>query len=165
MEKTAERRAGELQVEGLTAATLQRLADQGAALEIGHPLAIYPVPAGHLDLSGVSGLLGQAEAKDIQVNIEIARASEALIASSCARATEAGYEMLVDPVALDLTFGHDGQTVRSELLSGYAAKYIALPEGIDPKGPRAQPDRPQSGDDARRGDGAHLELAQDDKAD
>ena len=124
--------AGQLQVEGLTAATLQQLADQGTALEIGHPLAIYPVPAGHLDLSGVSGRLGQAEAKDIQVNIEIARASEELIASSRARATEAGYEMLVDPVALDLTFSHNGQTVRSELLSGYAAKYIALPEGIDP---------------------------------
>ncbi|MFS0724909.1 S-layer homology domain-containing protein [Paenibacillus sp. 1P07SE] len=124
--------AGDLQVEGLTAATLQELANKGAQLEIGNPLAIYPVPAGQLDLSAVSRQLNQAAPEDIDVHIEIARSSDELIASSRAKAAAAGYELLVDPVDLDMTFVHNGQTVRSELLSGYAAKYIALPEGIDP---------------------------------
>ena len=123
---------GKLQVEGLTAETLQELVDQGASLEIANPLAIYPVPAGQLDLSAVSGLLGQAEPGDIAVRIDIARSSDELIASARATATTAGYELLVDPVDLDMTFSHEGQSVRSELLNGYAAKYIALPEGTDP---------------------------------
>lgn len=123
---------GDLTVGGLTADNLKRLGDKGASLEISNPLAIYPVPAGKMNLSSVAGQLGNAALGDIAVRIDIKRASEAVTASAKSKATSAGYELLVDPIDLDLMFAHEGKNVRSGQLSGYAAKYIALPEGIDP---------------------------------
>ncbi|AZS14312.1 S-layer homology domain-containing protein [Paenibacillus lutimineralis] len=123
---------GDMQVDGLTAETVKQLADKGASLEIGNLLAIYPVPGGKMDLSGVSKQLGNAALGDIAVHIDIQRSSKALTDSARSKAKAEGYELLVDPVDLDMTFTHDGQTVRSGQLSGYAPKYIALPEGIDP---------------------------------
>ncbi|MEK3783569.1 S-layer homology domain-containing protein [Paenibacillus sp. FSL R5-0810] len=123
---------GDLTVGGLTADNLKQLGDKGASLEISNPLAIYPVPAGKMNLSSVAGQLGNAALGDIVVRIDIKRASEAVTASAKSKATSAGYELLVDPIDLDLTFAHEGKNVRSGQLSGYAAKYIALPEGIDP---------------------------------
>ncbi|MFC6457444.1 S-layer homology domain-containing protein, partial [Paenibacillus vulneris] len=56
----------------------------------------------------------------------------ALIDNARSRAVNGGYELLVNPVSLDLAFSRAGQTIRSEQLGGYAPRYIALPEGIDP---------------------------------
>ena|GEM_PF-2171757 len=123
---------GDLTVGGLTADNLKQLGDKGASLEISNPLAIYPVPAGKMNLSSVAGQLGNAALGDIAVRIDIKRASEAVNASAKSKAGAAGYDLLVDPVDLDLTFTHEGKTVKSGQLNGYAVKYIALPEGIDP---------------------------------
>lgn len=123
---------GDMKVDGLTLETLKQLVDQGSKLNISNPLAIYPVPGGKMDLNGVSGQLGHAALNDIDVHIDIARSSDTLIDSAETRAASQGYELLVTPVDLDLTFSKDGQTVRSGQLNGYAPKYIALPEGIDP---------------------------------
>ncbi|WP_342571466.1 S-layer homology domain-containing protein [Paenibacillus sp. FSL R5-0749] len=123
---------GDMKVDGLTLETLKQLVDQGSKLNISNPLAIYPVPGGKMDLNGVSGQLGNAALNDIDVHIDIARSSDTLIDSAETRAASQGYELLVTPVDLDLTFSKDGQTVRSGQLNGYAPKYIALPEGIDP---------------------------------
>ncbi|MFB5761977.1 S-layer homology domain-containing protein [Paenibacillus medicaginis] len=123
---------GDMTVEGLTADTLKQLSDKGASLEISNLLAIYPVPAGKMDLSAVAGQLDNAALSDIAVRIDIKRASEDVIASAKSKAAAEGYELLVDPVDLDLTFSHGGQTVRAGQLNGYAVKYIALPEGVDP---------------------------------
>ncbi|HWO53358.1 MAG TPA: S-layer homology domain-containing protein [Paenibacillus cookii] len=123
---------GDLKVDGLTADTLKKLAEKGASLDISNPLAIYPVPGGKMDLNGVSKQLGNAALNDIAVHIDIARSSNDLIQNAKNKAASAGYELLVTPVDLDLTFTKDGKTVRSGQLNGYAPKYIALPEGIDP---------------------------------
>ncbi|WP_440114776.1 S-layer homology domain-containing protein [Paenibacillus sp. QZ-Y1] len=123
---------GDMKVDGLTLETLKQLTDQGSKLNISNPLAIYPVPGGKMDLNGVSKQLGNVAMKDIAVRVDIARSSDALISSTKNKAATEGYELLVNPVDLDLTFTKDGQTVRSGQLNGYAPKYIALPEGIDP---------------------------------
>ncbi|MFB5269787.1 S-layer homology domain-containing protein [Paenibacillus enshidis] len=123
---------GDMTVDGLTADTLKQLADKGASLEISNLLAIYPVPVGKINLSSVASQLDNAALSDIGVRIDIKRASEDVIASAKSKAAAAGYELLVDPVDLDLTFTHDGQTVRSGQLNEYAVKYIALPAGVDP---------------------------------
>ncbi|WP_413406733.1 S-layer homology domain-containing protein [Paenibacillus amylolyticus] len=123
---------GHMKVDGLTLETLKQLVDQGSKLNISNPLAIYPVPGGKMDVNGVSRQLGNAALNDIDVHVDIARSSDALIDSAETRAASQGYELLVTPVDLDLTFTKDGQTVRSGQLNGYAPKYIALPEGIDP---------------------------------
>lgn len=123
---------GDVKVDGLTAADVKQIADKGASLEISNPLAIYPVPGGKMDLSGVSGQLGNAALGDIAVHIDIKRSPETLINNAQSQAASKGYELLVPPVDLDLTFTSGGKTVRSEQLNGYAPKYIALPEGIDP---------------------------------
>ncbi|MGG4400688.1 S-layer homology domain-containing protein [Paenibacillus amylolyticus] len=123
---------GDMKVDGLTLETLKQLVDQGSKLNISNPLAIYPVPGGKMDVNGVSRQLGNAALNDIDVHVDIARSSDALIDSAETRAASQGYELLVTPVDLDLTFSKDGQTVRSGQLNGYAPKYIALPEGIDP---------------------------------
>lgn len=123
---------GDVKVDGLTAGTIKQLADKGTSLEISNPLAIYPIPGGKMDLDGVSKQLGNTALGDIAVHIDIKRSSDALINSAKSKAAAGGYELLVDPVDLDLTFSHDGKTTRSDQLNGYAAKYIALPEGIDP---------------------------------
>ncbi|WP_458124717.1 S-layer homology domain-containing protein [Paenibacillus sp. Z3-2] len=125
-------KAGDMSVEGFTADTLKQLNDKGASLNVSNLLAIYPVPASNVNLSGVTGQLGNAALNDIAVRIDIKRSSEALISSAKNKAADAGYELLVDPVDLDLTFSHDGETVRSGQLDGYSVRYIALPEGIDP---------------------------------
>ncbi|MEK4076000.1 S-layer homology domain-containing protein [Paenibacillus sp. FSL M7-0656] len=123
---------GDMKVDGLTLDTLKQLVDQGSKLNISNPLAIYPVPGGKMDVNGVSRQLGNAALNDIDVHVDIARSSDALIDSAETRAASQGYELLVTPVDLDLTFTKDGQSVRSGQLNGYAPKYIALPEGIDP---------------------------------
>lgn len=123
---------GDMTVDGLTADILKQLADKGASLEISNLLAIYPVPVGKINLSSVASQLDNAALSDIGVRIDIKRASEDVIASAKSKAAAAGYELLVDPVDLDLTFTHDGQTVRSGQLNEYAVKYIALPAGVDP---------------------------------
>ncbi|MBT2765865.1 S-layer homology domain-containing protein [Paenibacillus sp. ISL-20] len=123
---------GNMQVDGLTAADIRLLADKGASLDIGNPLAIYPVPSKQLNLNSVSGQLGNAALNDIAVHIDIKRSSETLRNNAKNKATSAGYQLLVDPVDLDMTFSQNGKTVRSGQLNGYAPKYIALPEGIDP---------------------------------
>ncbi|MBB6671884.1 S-layer homology domain-containing protein [Cohnella nanjingensis] len=123
---------GDVKVDGLTAGTVKQIADKGASLEISNPLAIYPVPGGKMDLNGVSKQLNDAGLGDIAVHIDIARSSDAVISNAKNQAAAEGYELLVTPVDLDLSFSHDGKTVRSEQLNGYAAKYIALPDGIDP---------------------------------
>ncbi|WP_339284870.1 S-layer homology domain-containing protein [Paenibacillus sp. FSL R5-0486] len=123
---------GDMKVNGLTLETLKQLVDQGSKLNISNPLAIYPVPGGKMDANGVSRKLGNAALNDIDVHVDIARSSDALIDSAETRAASQGYELLVTPVDLDLTFTKDGQSVRSGQLNGYAPKYIALPEGIDP---------------------------------
>ncbi|WP_440114779.1 S-layer homology domain-containing protein [Paenibacillus sp. QZ-Y1] len=123
---------GDMKVDGLTLETLKQLTDQGSKLNISNPLAIYPVPGSKMDLNGVSKQLGNVAMKDIAVRVDIARSSDALISSAKNKAATEGYELLVNPVDLDLTFTKDGQTVRSRQLNGYAPKYIALPEGIDP---------------------------------
>ncbi|WP_164817419.1 S-layer homology domain-containing protein [Paenibacillus lautus] len=123
---------GNMQVDGLTAADIRLLADKGASLDIGNPLAIFPVPSKQLDLNSVSGQLGNAALNDIAVHIDIKRSSETLRNNAKNKATSAGYQLLVDPVDLEMTFSQNGKTVKSGQLSGYAPKYIALPEGIDP---------------------------------
>ncbi|WP_339220646.1 S-layer homology domain-containing protein [Paenibacillus sp. FSL W7-1332] len=123
---------GDMQVDGLTAADIRLLADKGASLDIGNPLAIYPVPSKQLDLNSVSGQLGNAALNDIAVHIDIKRSSETLRNNAKNKATSAGYHLLVDPVDLEMTFSQNGKTVKSGQLNGYAPKYIALPEGIDP---------------------------------
>nr|WP_186382040.1 S-layer homology domain-containing protein [Paenibacillus terrae] len=122
----------DLQVGGLTADTLKQLADKGASLDISNPLAIYPVPGGKMDLNGVSKQLGNAALNDIAVHVGIARSSDTLFGSAKNKATAEGYELITTPVDLNLTFTKDGKTVQSGQLNGYAKKYIALPEGIDP---------------------------------
>lgn len=123
---------GDMKVDGLTAGAVKQLADKGSSLEISNPLAIYPVPGGKMDLSAVSKQLGNAALGDIAVHIDIARSSDTLITNAKNKAAAEGYELLVTPVDLDMTFSHDGKMVRAGQLNGYAAKYIALPEGIDP---------------------------------
>lgn len=123
---------GDVKVDGLTAETVKQLADKDASLAISNPLAIYPVPGGKMDLSEVSKQLGNAALGDIAVHIDIVRSSDTLINNAKNKASAEGYELLVPPVDLDLTFSHEGKTIRSEQLNGYAEKYIALPEGIDP---------------------------------
>jgi len=123
---------GDVKVDGLTAADVKQIADKGASLEISNPLAIYPVPGGKMDLNGVSGQLGNAALGDIAVHIDIKRSPETLINNAQSKAASKGYELLVPPVDLDLTFTSGGKTVRTEQLNGYAPKYIALPEGTDP---------------------------------
>lgn len=123
---------GDMTVEGLSADTLKKLSDKGASLEISNLLAIYPIPVGKMNLSAVADQLGNADLSDIAVRIDIKRASEDVIASAKSKAAAEGYELLVDPVDLDLTFSNGGQTVRAGQLNGYAVKYIALPEGVDP---------------------------------
>ncbi|MDP4099451.1 S-layer homology domain-containing protein [Paenibacillus sp. P96] len=123
---------GDMTVEGLTADTLKKLSDKGASLEISNLLAIYPIPVGKINLSAVADQLGNAELGDIAVRIDIKRAAEDVIASAKSKAAAEGYELLVDPVDLDMTFSNGGQTVRAGQLNGYAVKYIALPEGVDP---------------------------------
>ncbi|QNR67918.1 S-layer homology domain-containing protein [Paenibacillus peoriae] len=123
---------GDMTVDGLTADNLKQLSDKGASLEVSNLLAIYPVPAGKMNLSSVADKLGNAALSDIGVRIDIKRSAEGVITSAKSKAAATGYELLVDPVDLDLTFSRAGQTMRSDQLNGYAVKYIALPEGIDP---------------------------------
>ncbi|MBE1443828.1 S-layer homology domain-containing protein [Paenibacillus sp. OAS669] len=123
---------GDVQVQGLTASMVKQLKDTGSSLEIGNLLAIYPVPSSQLDLSAIAKQFGDAALGDIAVNVNIRLSEQALIDNARSRAVNGDYELLVNPVSLDLAFSRSGQTIRSEQLDGYAPRYIALPEGIDP---------------------------------
>ncbi|WP_176706228.1 S-layer homology domain-containing protein [Paenibacillus hemerocallicola] len=123
---------GDVGVNGLTAAQVKRLADSGSSLEVGNHLAIYPVPGGQMDLNGASQKWNNAPFGDIEVHVGIKRASDALIGTAKDKAKGQGYELLVDPVDLELSYSYKGQTVGAGELNGYGVRYIALPDGIDP---------------------------------
>ncbi|MFD0712073.1 Ig-like domain-containing protein [Paenibacillus sp. GCM10027626] len=124
---------GEVEVKGLTAADVKKLVDTGSTLTIEDELlAIYPVPAQQLDLDAIAKQWNGAELKDIALDITIKNASQELADSARNEAAAKGYELLVHPVDLDLTFSKDGKTVRAGQLDKYAVKYIALPKDIDP---------------------------------
>ncbi|WP_158302134.1 S-layer homology domain-containing protein [Paenibacillus mesophilus] len=123
---------GDVGVNGLTAAQVKRLADSGSSLEVGNHLAIYPVPGSQLDLNGPAQQWNNAPLGDIEVHVGIKRASDALIGTAKDKAKEQGYELLVDPVDLGLSYSYKGQTVGAGELNGYGVRYIALPDGIDP---------------------------------
>ncbi|SCW70755.1 S-layer homology domain-containing protein, partial [Paenibacillus tianmuensis] len=123
---------GDARVDGLTGTTVKRLVDTGSSLEISSPLGIYRVPGNQLDLNAIAKQWNNAALGDIAVHVDIKRASAVQIETARSKATAEGYQLLVDPVNLDLTFTREGRTVRAGQLNGYAAKYIALPEGVDP---------------------------------
>lgn len=123
---------GDLTVQGLTAQQLKELKDSGSSLEIGNLLAIYPLPAGQLNLNRIASQFGNASLSDIAVNVNIKRTSNELNQLAREVATKHGYELLVHPVDLDLSFTQGGQTIKAGKQNSYAAKYIALPEGVDP---------------------------------
>ncbi|MFC3770649.1 S-layer homology domain-containing protein [Paenibacillus sp. GCM10012303] len=123
---------GDVAVKGVTAEQVKRMTDAGSSLEIGNLLAIYPIPGGQLDFDAISKNLNGAKLGDIAVHVDIKRSPQSLIDSARSKATTEGYELLVDPVDLKLTFTNEGRTVSADQLNGYAARYIALPEGIDP---------------------------------
>lgn len=122
---------GDTKVQGLTAADIKKLADTGSTLEIEDLLAIYPVPGKQLDLDAIAKQW-DAKLEDIAVSINIKRSPQDLADGARKQAAAKGYELLVHPVDLEMTFTHGDKTVRSGQLNGYAPKYIALPEGIDP---------------------------------
>ncbi|MFC6457501.1 cadherin-like beta sandwich domain-containing protein, partial [Paenibacillus vulneris] len=101
---------GDVQVQGLTAAMVKQLKDTGSSLEIGNLLAIYPVPSSQLDLSAIAKQFGDAALGDIAVNVTIRLSEKALIDNARSRAVNGGYELLVNPVSLDLAFSRAGQT-------------------------------------------------------
>ncbi|WP_405105592.1 S-layer homology domain-containing protein [Paenibacillus sp. FSL K6-1217] len=123
---------GDVEVQGLTLEDLKKIADTGSSLDVEDVLAIYPVPAGKLDVNAISRQFGNAPISNIAVNIKIKRSADDVTKLAREKATLGSYELLVNPVDLDLSFMHDGKTDRAGALKGYAPKYIALPEGIDP---------------------------------
>lgn len=123
---------GETAVQGLTAADVQRLAETGATLEIEDLLAIYPVPSRQLDLDAIARQWDAPPLEEIALEIHIQRSPQELADSARKQAEAEGYELLVPPVDLDLTFSHDGDTVRAGMLNEFAVRYIALPKDIDP---------------------------------
>ncbi|WP_438496564.1 S-layer homology domain-containing protein [Paenibacillus sp. IHBB 3054] len=123
---------GEIKVVGLTAATLKQLSDTGSTLNIENLLAIYPIPSTQLDLGSITKQWNGAPLGEIAVDIDIKRSSDALKAAAKDQATKGGYDLLVNPVDLSLNFMYQNQSVKPDQLAGYAPRYIALPEGIDP---------------------------------
>lgn len=123
---------GEVKVAGLTAATLKQLSDTGSTLNIENQLAIYPIPSKQMDLGSIIKQWNGAPLGEIAVDIDIKKSSDVLKAAAKAQAAKGGYDLLVDPVDLSLNFTYQGQTVKPDQLTGYAPRYIALPEGIDP---------------------------------
>jgi hypothetical protein len=122
----------DLKVNGLTADSIGKLTGQGASLEISSPLAIYPIPGDRIELNDIANQLSNSSLSDIEVQIEIKRSSEALAKKAGNKAKQEGYELIVPPIEFDLIFSREGQRARADSLNGYARKFIALPEGIDP---------------------------------
>ncbi|MCM3759949.1 S-layer homology domain-containing protein [Alkalihalobacillus oceani] len=126
------REEGNVNVQGLTLEDLKKLADTNSSLEIEDLLAVYPVPVDQLNVDDIAQQFNDVPLGDIDVHIQIKRSAEELAQLASETATGNGQELLVHPVEIELSFSHDGQTNKAGQLDGYAAKLIALPEGIDP---------------------------------
>ncbi|GIQ71177.1 hypothetical protein DUZ99_10020 [Xylanibacillus composti] len=124
--------AGDVNIQGLTAEDLRQLRETGSTLEISTSLARYPVPQDQLNLEALAQHFGNTVLEEIEVQITIRPANAALVQEVQRTAARGNYELLTDPVQVNLTFSHDGRTTEIDHLNGYAAKYIALPAGLDP---------------------------------
>ncbi len=122
---------GEVQIGGLTAEDIRELRETGSTLEIRTPLALYPVPQNQLNLEELARQFGDTALEDIEAQITIRPADDNQVLEAQQTAASGNYDILVNPVQLDLTFSHNGKTVQIDHLNGYATKYIALPAGID----------------------------------
>ncbi|MDG0809971.1 S-layer homology domain-containing protein [Cohnella rhizosphaerae] len=118
----------------LEGASVQQMVYSAAYLQLQTPTASYKFPAREIDLAALQSQLGQAVGlQDIQLRIEIAKASSAAVQAAEQAAREAGATLAVEPMQFSASAAYGGKSAELKEFADYVERSIAIPSGVDPK--------------------------------
>lgn len=125
---TTDAAAGEL-----TGAMVKGMEEKSAVLELRAQGATYRLPAGQIDIDGISRDFGTAvELKDIIVRVEVGAPTEEERLAVEGAALSPGTVLVGAPVRFSVKAYYNGQSIEVVRFAGYVERGIALPEGVDP---------------------------------
>ena len=117
----------------LTGQTVKNMETREAVLEIKTGTVSYTLPASQINIDAVSSQFGaQVALKDIKVSVRIAEPSADTVKVVEDTANKNSYQLVVKPVAFEITCTSGDTTVAVSRFNGYVERTIAIPDGIDP---------------------------------
>jgi hypothetical protein len=117
----------------LNGQTVKNMETKEATLEIKTGTVSYTLPASQINIDAVSSQLGsQVVLKDIKVSVSIAEPSADTVKIVEDTANKNSYQLVVKPVAFEITCTSGGKTVDVSKFNGYVERTIAIPTGVDP---------------------------------
>ncbi|RJX38721.1 hypothetical protein D3P09_14355 [Paenibacillus pinisoli] len=115
----------------LSGKLLAKLLARESSLEIRTNGAAYTLPAASLNLAQAAEQLG-AKIEDIQITIELSKASERQQSDFSQAAEQAGAQLIVHPVEFTVHVTNGERSVQLNTFTGFVKREILLPKGIDP---------------------------------
>lgn len=117
----------------LSGQTVKNMETKEATLEIKTETVTYTLPASQINIDAVSSQLGaQVELKDIKVSVKIAEPPADTVKIVEDTASKGNYQIVVKPVAFEITCTSGEQTISVTSFNGYVERTVAIPDGIDP---------------------------------
>ena len=117
----------------LTGQTVKNMETKEATLEIKTETVTYTLPASQINIDAVSSQLGaQVELKDIKVSVKIAEPPADTVKIVEDTASKGNYQIVVKPVAFEITCTSGEQTISVTSFNGYVERTVAIPDGVDP---------------------------------
>lgn len=118
---------------GLTGATIKKMEDKQAVLEIQTEHGNYKLPANELFVQRISRELGdQVPLTEIKVSVTIAVGDEQAITRLEQAAEENRFSVVGTPIDFSVTASYNGTTVAVSPFKSYVERTIAIPDGVDP---------------------------------
>ncbi len=117
----------------LNGQTVKSMENKEAVLEIKTGNVVYTLPASQINIDDVLSELGeQVKLEDTTVCVNISAPSQDVAAIIEDTADEGNYQIVVRPVAFEITCTAGGKTVGISKFSTYVERTVAIPDGIEP---------------------------------
>ncbi|RAV04989.1 hypothetical protein DQG13_03675 [Paenibacillus sp. YN15] len=118
----------------LTGQMVKSLEQRQAVLEMKTDSATYTIPAGQINISGISGQLGADMAlEDLRVRIEIAKPAANALSAARQAAKQNNLTLVTDPLEFTVSAAYNGKTIEVSRFNGFVERTITLPSGADPQ--------------------------------
>ncbi|MGE5701661.1 MAG: cadherin-like beta sandwich domain-containing protein, partial [Clostridia bacterium] len=107
---------------------------KGVLLQIKTNNSTYTIPAEQINIDDLADQLGtQVQLDDIEIKVEISRATNETNALLQKNAQTKGYELVVPPVEFTITWSHRNEQGEIKSFHAFVNRRIALPDGVNPK--------------------------------
>lgn len=113
---------------------VKAMENKQTTVEIRTSGAYYTLPAQQIDISSVSQSLGQdVKLSDINVKIEIAKASDETVKVVENSANDGNFSIVVPPVEFNVTCTYGDREANVSRFNSFVERAVAIPDGVDPQ--------------------------------